>query len=164
MQKQLKKIEAFKLVGISTRTNNHSEVGGENAKIMPLVQKYFENQIASKIKNPSNQGVTYCAYTNYASDENGDYTFFIGEEVSSLEGQDLENLETLTIEGGDYQVFTTEAGQMPNVCINAWQKIWGMNQNDFEGQRAYKTDFEVYDHRALDPQNTVLDIWIGIKP
>ena len=52
---------------------------------------------------------------------------------------------------------------MPEVVINAWQQIWQMSSNDFEGRRAYIADFEVYDQRAMDPANTSLDIYIGIK-
>jgi len=38
-----------------------------------------------------------------------------------------------------------------------------MSSNDFGGKRAYQADFEVYDQRARDPNNTVLDIHIGIR-
>lgn len=35
--------------------------------------------------------------------------------------------------------------------------------SDFEGNRAYIVDFEISDQRAIDPANTSLDIYIGIK-
>lgn len=46
---------------------------------------------------------------------------------------------------------------------NKWQQIWKMTSDEFEGERAYIADFEVYDERAIDPTNTSLDIYIGIK-
>ena len=52
---------------------------------------------------------------------------------------------------------------MPSVCINAWMDIWKMTPEDFGSERAFKADFEVYDHRAMTPENTALDIYIGIK-
>ena len=52
---------------------------------------------------------------------------------------------------------------MPDVVINAWQKIWKMTSEDFGGNRAYISDFEVYDQRASDSANASLDIYIGIK-
>jgi predicted transcriptional regulator YdeE len=52
---------------------------------------------------------------------------------------------------------------MPQVDIEAWQKIWAMSDDELGGARSYTTDFEVYDERARDPQNTVLDIYIGIE-
>ncbi len=38
-----------------------------------------------------------------------------------------------------------------------------MDYASLGGVRAYIADFEVYDHRSIDPQNTVLDIYIGVK-
>ncbi len=38
-----------------------------------------------------------------------------------------------------------------------------MTAEELGGERNYITDFEIYDERANDPQNTVLDIYIGIK-
>jgi predicted transcriptional regulator YdeE len=37
-----------------------------------------------------------------------------------------------------------------------------MTNSDFGGQRQYHTDFEIYDSRASDPANAVIDIYIGI--
>ncbi|HXM23809.1 MAG TPA: hypothetical protein VN948_21300 [Terriglobales bacterium] len=31
------------------------------------------------------------------------------------------------------------------------------------GKRAYKTDFEVYDQRARNPQDSQIDIYVGVK-
>ena len=39
-----------------------------------------------------------------------------------------------------------------------------MNENDFGGKRKYIADFEIYDERAVDSHNTVIDIYIGIEP
>jgi predicted transcriptional regulator YdeE len=52
---------------------------------------------------------------------------------------------------------------MPEVVIDAWQKIWKMTSDDFDGDRAYIADFEVYDQRASNPDNASLDIYIGLK-
>ena len=52
---------------------------------------------------------------------------------------------------------------MPAVLIQAWQSIWNMSERDMGGKRTYRVDFEMYDERAQDPQNTVLDIFIGIE-
>jgi predicted transcriptional regulator YdeE len=44
-----------------------------------------------------------------------------------------------------------------------FQQIWKMSANDFGGERTYIADFEIYDQRASDPTNVILDIYIGIK-
>ena len=152
----------IKLVGITARTNNANECNVESGKVGPCVQSYFQNALMTKILHRKKPGTTLCAYTNYESDWTGDYTFFIGEEVTSFD--DLaEGLETHTIAPQVYTKFTTEPGQMPNVCIQEWIKIWQMTPEDLGGERRYSTDFEVYDERAADPQNVVLDIYVGIK-
>lgn len=133
------------------------------AKIGPLVNQYMSEHISNNFKHRVNPNTTFCVYTEFESDEHGEYTYFIGEEVSSFDEQDTERFETLTIELSNYQKFTTESDQMPEVIINAWQNIWQMNEADFEGKRTYIADFEVYDQRAANPEQTVVDIYIGIK-
>lgn len=162
MQKNLISVPEMKLVGITARTNLASEMNLATAKIGATVQKYFQQGLSGKIQNRKKPGVTYCVYTNYESDFTADYTYFIGEEVSGFEDV-AADCETLVIPVQHYAKFTTEAGPMPAVCIGAWQKIWAMTAAELGGERAYIADFEVYDERALDPQNTVLDIYVGLK-
>lgn len=69
----------------------------------------------------------------------------------------------LTVPAGNYRKFTSEQGPMPKVCIDLWQKIWQMDAVVLGGKRSYDVDFEVYDERAKDPSNTILDVYIGIK-
>ena len=37
------------------------------------------------------------------------------------------------------------------------------DQGQLGGKRAYNTDFEVYDQRARDPQDSQIDIYVGVK-
>lgn len=53
---------------------------------------------------------------------------------------------------------------MPDVIVNAWKEIWKMPSKQLGGHRSYKTDFEIYDERASDHQNIILDLYIGIEP
>jgi len=118
--------------------------------------------LAEQIKDRKNPGTTFCVYTNYESDVNGDYTYFIGEEVTSFEEIGKE-FETLTIPVQNYAKFTNQRGPMPTVCIDMWQNIWKMNASDLGGERAYIADFEVYDERSVDHNNVTLAIYIGIR-
>lgn len=163
MQKQKSQLPELTLVGLMTRTNNKNEMNPDTSKIGALAGLYWSNEIANKIKHRSQPGVTYSVYTDYESDEHGDYTYFIGEVVDSLSDQDFSQLKTITIPASVYQKFTTAPGKMPEVVISAWQKIWSMNESDFGGKRQYIADFEVYNERAADPNNTVIDIYIGIE-
>ena len=151
------------LVGLTARTNNKNEMNPKISKIGTLAGSYWGNQVASNIKHRVNPGVTYAVYTEFESDEHGDYTYFIGETVSSIENQDLSQFKIITIPKSHYQKFTTPPGKMPDVVISAWQKIWVMGENDFGGKRKYIADFEVYDERASNPNNTIIDIYIGTE-
>lgn len=164
MQKAITTLTALKLVGITTRTNNTEIFSADPStnKIATTMQNYFHNGLAEKIKNRKNPRTTFCVYTQYESDENGDYTYFIGEEVTAFEDIDRA-FETLTIPGQHYAKFTSQPGPMPTVCIDMWQQIWKMNASDLGGQRTYIADFEIYDERSSDHNNATLDIYIGIK-
>ena len=63
-----------------------------------------------------------------------------------------------------YTSLTSERGPIPKVIVEAWQQIWNReDQGQLGGKRAYKTDFEVYDQRAHDPQDSQIDIYVGVK-
>jgi predicted transcriptional regulator YdeE len=162
MQKEIVYKAAIKLVGLSARTNNKNEMNPQTAKIGEIAGRFWSQNIAGQIANRVNPGVTLSVYTEYTSNEQGDYTYYIGEEVSSFENVPPD-LKRLIIPPAKYQLFTTSPGKMPEVVINAWQQIWKMSVNDFEGERAYMADFEVYDQRSSDLNNAIVDIYIGIK-
>jgi predicted transcriptional regulator YdeE len=156
MQKTIAHLPQMKCVGITTRTNSDPSTN----TIAATVQTYFHNGLSEKIMARKNPGTTFCVYTNYESDFRGLYTFFIGEEVNAFEELE-EGFETLIIPAQNYAKFTNQPGPMPAVCIDMWKRIWEMDAATLGGERAYIADFEVYDKRALDHQNVVLDIYIG---
>jgi len=151
------------LVGLSVRTNNKQEVNKLDGKIFPLIRKYFHEAPVGKIPHRKTPGTTYCAYTDYESDEHGDYTYFIGEEVTSFDGNIPEGFQTLRIPAQTYAKFTTNSDPMPDVLLKAWKTIWSSSPSDLGGKRTYTTDFELYDERAADHQNIVLDLYIAIN-
>ena len=155
-------MDEIKLVGLTARTNNKNEMNPQTSKIGELAGRYWGQNLAAKISNRKNPGVTLSVYTDFESDEHGDYTYFVGEEVNSFENIP-EGFRSVTIPSANYQKFTTAPGKMPDVVINGWQEIWKMTSDDFEGKRTYQADFEIYDHRAIDPSNSVVDIFVGIE-
>lgn len=84
MKKQKTELPELTLVGLIARTNNKNEMNPETSKIGALTASYWGNQIANNINHLSNPGVTYAIYTDFESDENCDYTYFIGEAVDSI--------------------------------------------------------------------------------
>ncbi|WGL59836.1 GyrI-like domain-containing protein [Pigmentibacter sp. JX0631] len=154
-------LEEFKLVGIFVRTNNKNEFTPNLGKIPGNFNRYFGEKIFEKIQHRVKPFVTYAVYTEYESDENGEYTHFLGEEVSSFENQDTSLFKTITISKNSYLKFTSAKGKMPDIVINVWQKIWSMQHSEFHGKRNFLADFELYDSRAIDPENSEVDIYIG---
>src|ERR1043165_786473 len=90
MKKQIIELPEKKLIGISLRTNNKTEIDPITGKIFGCVQRYFHEGLFNKIPHRKNPGVTLCAFANYESDYTGDYDYFIGEEVTSLDGCPLD--------------------------------------------------------------------------
>ena len=162
MKKELVNKPEIKLVGLTAHTNNKNEMNPATSKIGELASRFWSQNIAGQISNRKNPGVTLSVYTEYDSNEHGDYTYFIGEEVNGFENIPA-GMKKLTIPAAKYQKFTTPVGKMPEVVILAWREIWTMSANDFGGDRAYIADFEIYDQRAIDPGNASLDIYIGLK-
>jgi len=162
MKKSIIQLPDIKLVGISIRTNNAAETNLDTAKIGLMVQRFFDKKIQEKINDRKNPGRIFSCYTNYDSDVNGDYTYFIGEEVSSLENINNE-LVALTIPAETYAKFF-DTGIMPNVLIEMWKKIWVMNSQELGGERSYVTDFEIFDEKTLHQSDipTPVEVYISI--
>jgi len=59
MQKSLVNLEEMKLAGLQVRTNNKNEMNSSSAKIGPLVQQYFQQQVSGTIQNRKNPGRTF---------------------------------------------------------------------------------------------------------
>ena len=162
MKKLIQRLPEIKLVGITARTSNTRERNPDTSKMGATMQKFFMNGMQAQIAERKTPGSVFAVYTNYESDEQGEYTYFLGEEVNDFENIS-KGFETLTIPVQTYVKFTSNPGQMPAVVIDMWQNIWKMNEPSLGGQRAYMADFEIYDERSQDPQRAVLDIYIGIK-
>jgi predicted transcriptional regulator YdeE len=162
MKKMITEKPQIKLVGICVSTSYQQELDKMQGNIFPCVQRYFHEALFEKIPNRVKPGTTFCAYTDYKTDHTGDYTYFIGEEVSSLENALPEGFQSLIIPGQQYAKFTTDPAPMPDVIVNAWQYVWEMTPQQLGGERRYKTDFEIYDERAADHQRIVLDLYIGL--
>lgn len=162
MQKIVATLPEFKLIGISARTSNALELNPQTGQIVPSLQRYFGEQLFEKIPHRKKPSTTFCVYTNYESDFNGAYTYFIGEEVTAID--DIpEGMELLVIPAQRYVKFTSGPGPMPQVVQEPWFKIWQMSDEELGGKRRYAADFEVYDERALDKNHTIVDIFIGVK-
>ena len=96
-----------------------------------------------------------------------------GEEIGALAGEfqannvaatithrsdeNVDGLYQHTIPAGKYAVFTSQ-GPFPTALVETWQWIWA----NFETDRAYTADFEVYTP-DFNPADAKIDIYIALK-
>ncbi len=161
MERQVINISGKYIVGLGVNTNYSQEVDLVTSRIIGTVGEFFSENIADSIPNRRNPGTVIALYTNYASDYRGAYSYLIGEETSSF--KDLpDNLHSEFIPPGQYVKFTTPPGKRRDVVHNAWQEIYKMSHKRLGGIRHYHTDFEVYDQRASDPDNAIVDIFLSV--
>ncbi|MFQ3887399.1 MAG: GyrI-like domain-containing protein [Rickettsia conorii subsp. raoultii] len=125
MHKVITQLSEIKLIGITVRTSNAAEMNADTAKIGITMQRFFADKLQDKILNRKTPKKFFSVYTNYESDATGEYTYFLGAEVTSFENMDKE-FSTLTIPVQTYAKFTSDPDQMPKVVIDMWQKygIW----------------------------------------
>jgi len=163
MKQEIVTLEPFEIMGLQVRTSNKDEFNPSTAKIGPLIQRFWQEDTPNKIPHPKHLNRHFSSYSHYENDYKGAYDYLFGMEVPINELAPLE-LSSLIIQGGPYIKFTSSPGPIPDVVIQMWQTIWKMSPDELGGKRAYKTDFELYDKRAQDPHNAIVEIYIGIFP
>lgn len=163
MKQKLVEKDEIKIIGLRIRTNNQLEFNPETSSISKLVDNYWSQNLAQKIKSRLSPNKTYSIYTDYESDEAGDYSYFLGEEVSNFSNQDLSFFTPLTIPKQRYHCFTTEKGALPNIVIDGWKAIWQMDEVTLKGKRNYIADFEIFDERCMNPLDAEVEIFVGIN-
>ncbi len=149
--------QGFTVIGVSVRTNNAKEVTPDG-QIGKTWQRLSQEKFLDKIPNKAGPNII-AVYTDYSSDKDGDYTFILGAKVTS--GKEIPaGMVAVKIPDGRYAKFTSEKGPAYKVVPEVWKRIW----TSTDANRSYKTDFEIYDQRATDPQNSQVDVYVGIKP
>lgn len=152
-------IPGFTVIGIQTRTDNAKEATSDGI-IGRQWHRFIDEGVADRIPDKTSRNL-YAVYSEYASDHNGEYAFMVGAPVKP-ETVPPTGMVVRNIPAGRYAVITSERGPFPKVIPEAWQKVFELEEKG-QLKRLYRTDFELYDERALDPQNGQIDICVGIK-
>jgi len=129
-------IEEFRVIGRAARTNNAREMTSDG--VIPKLWAAGPGTVA--------------LYTDYESDEHGEYTFVLGGKARQGSAAP-DGMVLKTVPAGRYAVFTSERGPVQKVVVETWQRIWSELPS-----RSFVADFEVYDQRAADPGDTVVEI------
>lgn len=149
----IKKIEAFTVVGITVRTTNENWQSAQD--IPALWHKFLTENITDRIPGKIDDTV-YCIYTDYEKDYTRPYTTLLGCRVQNMDTIP-EGLTGMSFAGGQYQQFTAKGKMMEGIVFEEWKKIWNSAIS-----RIYTADFEIYGDKAKDPDNAEIDIFVAV--
>lgn len=138
------------VAGIADRTNNAAT--DMKTVIEKLWKRFYEDGIYEKIPNKASKS-TLGIYTDYASDENDDYTVMICCEIKK-KPKDFKYI-IRKIPAGTYAKFVVK-GNVQTTVAKAWQEIWQMDL-----PRAFNCDFEEYLNDNME--HTEIHLYIGLK-
>lgn len=139
------------VVGLTARTNNAAPDMG--AMIGGLWNRFFGEGIFSAIAQKANDK-TLGIYTDYAGNENDDYSVVVACEVTAADAVPS-GAVVKTIPAGRYAIFAVQ-GHMQKAVSDFWCQLWAMKL-----PRAYVCDFEEYQN--ADPDNALIHIYIGLR-
>ena len=142
-------VDEFTVTGLSVRTINRDEFNPSTAKLPDLWQRFFTDNVITRLPNAPIFGV----YSDYDSNAEGFYTVTAG--IQSEPPSSTPSLHSLTIFPGNYLVFENQ-GTMPHAVIEAWKHVWHYFESKKEVTRRFQTDFEMY-HGAEN-----IAIYIGV--
>lgn len=150
---------AFDIIGLAVRTNNAREASAD-ALIGKQWQRLYRDGLLAKIPNKADTAVV-ALYTDYSSDEHGDYTYILGARVTSCATLP-EGMVCRHVPAADYVTLESEPGAIPGIVIALWQRVWNLSPAQLSGTRSFKNDYELYDSRAADPQNATVELHLGL--
>lgn len=152
--------QAFTVVGITARTSNAKEKTPEG-RIGKQWERLMREGLLAEIPNKADGNIV-AVYTEYASDKDGEYTYVLGARVTNAESIPV-GMVAKKVPAGRYAVFTSEKGPVQKTVVEMWQRVWSTPKSALGGDRTYKADFEVYDQRAQNPADAVVDLYVGVR-
>src|SRR5580704_5611236 len=152
--------EEFTVVGIAVRTSNAEQMTPERP-IGKQWERLFKEGVLAAIPNKADGNIV-ALYTEYASDKDGEYTYVLGARVTKVENLPAA-MVAKNVPAGRYAMFTSERGPVQTVVVEMWRRVWAMPKSALGGDRTYKADFEVYDQRAQNPADSVVDLYIAVR-
>jgi len=158
MNPKILQVQGFTVVGFTARTNNAKEMTPAGA-IGKLWGRLMQEK--PKIPNRADENIV-AVYTDYASDKDGDYTYILGAKVSKA-AEIPAGMVAKQIMTGKYAVFTSNRGPASKVVPETWQRINNLPKTVPGGDRTYRSDFEVYDERARNLQDAIVDVYVGVS-
>ena len=129
--------DAFRVAGLTARTTNREENDPATARIGALWGRFFGEQTYESTPRRTGDSRIFGVYSAYESNAHGAFDVTVGVAVSGGES-------SVAVEAGDYLVFTGQ-GEMPQMVITTWQRIWQYFEAHPTIARRYRSDFEAYE-------------------
>lgn len=139
--------DAFRVAGLTVRTTNREENAPDTARIGALWSRFFGEQTYASTPHRTADTRLFSVYSAYESNEHGAFDVTAGVAVTGGDGGgdgDGHGDGGIPAEAGDYLVFTGQ-GEMPQMVIATWQRIWQYFEAHPHIARRYRSDFEAYD-------------------
>ena len=152
--------EGFTVVGITVRTGNREQMTAARP-IGTLWERLFKEGVLAAIPDKADGNIV-AVYSQYASDKDGEYTYLLGARVKKVESVPA-GMTVEKVPAGRYALFTSERGPVQKVVVEMWRRVWETPKNALGGDRTYQTDFEVYDQRAQNPADAVVDLYVAVR-
>ncbi|BEP94640.1 hypothetical protein GmRootA79_30240 [Acidovorax sp. A79] len=151
-------IPSFSVAGIAVRTRNSDEMNPAIARLGGLWERFFSQSWERKLPGRDSDGRIFGVYSGYESNEHGAFDVTAGVATADPElAQAVPGAARVDIQAGDYLVFTGH-GDMPQMVIDTWVRIWRYFAENPQVQRRFGTDFEAYE----GPDSVA--IHVGVKP
>ena len=145
-------IEAFDVVGISTRTGtDHTLVGQQ---IGDLWHRFMAEGVMQRIPQKTD-GNIYSVYTDYEGNHEQPYTVVIGCRVPK-DTEAPAGMTKATINGGLYRQYIAQGDLTGPAIVQAWETIREANLD-----RKFTSDFEVYGDKARNPKEGEADVYVA---
>ena len=101
-------------------------------------------------------------YTDYASDEHGEYTYVLGARVSGC-GSVPKGMSCRSVPAAKYVTLLSAQGSTPKFVIELWQKVWASTPAQLGAVRSFRNDYELYDQRTCGGSNVQVELHLGIR-
>lgn len=139
------RISAFSVAGIAVRTRNSEEMNPAIARLGGLWDRFFSQGWGRKLPSLADDARIFGVYSGYESNEHGAFDVTAGVAVAEPSlAQGVPGAACVDIQAGDYLVFTGQ-GEMPQMVVDTWVRIWRYFAQNPQVQRRFGTDFEAYE-------------------
>lgn len=136
-------IEAFRVVGLRTRTTNAEEMSGAGR-----IGELWRDFGARSLEVPW-RAAPVAVYHDYESDQDGPYSLLVGYPMPKG-AEAPAGWHVLEVPTAEYLVFRAE-GEMPGAIVETWGRIWKHFQDPTDGiGRRYTHDLEIHDGHGAD--------------